>query len=301
MCFRSLFELLQTYNTEEKCQNFFINNRWKNGITCPYCGEHKIYKLGKGIFRCSNCFKEFSVRTKTYMEHSRIPYQKWLMAIYLITSHKKGLSSIQLAKDIGVTQKTAWFILQRLNNIVSPNLLKLSNIVEVDEMYVGGAEKNKHKYKRTMNSNKIHGDKSAILGMIERNGNLVLRDIEKVNKSNIMPLIEKHIDIDAIVNTDESPIYKGALNGRERKQVNHNKGIYGIGDITTNRIEGVFSHFQKMVSGIFIHLSKQHIERYANMFCFRMNTRKLDEFERINVLLNNVENTRIMYKVFKRC
>lgn len=232
------------------------------------------------------------------MGDSKVSYQNWLIALYLVTSHKKGVSSLQLAKDIGVTQKTAWFMLQRILHVVSIDNddNKLSGTVEIDEVYVGGREKFKHKNKKTTEYNKIQGDKAMFIGMIERGGTLIMKKFDKMNKLNLQPIIDLYVSADAIVNTDESTIYKGALSGRERRIVNHSKGIYSYDDVTTNRIEGVFSHFKRMVNGIHHFLSKFHIQKYANMFCFRWNTRKMDEHSRIDLLMSNIGNTRIMYK-----
>jgi transposase-like protein len=179
MKYKSLFDLMKDYNTEEKCRKYFIRHRWENGVVCPHCGncetETKIYKTKRGIFRCGACSKDFSVRINSFMGDSPIPYRKWLMAIFLLTSHNKGVSSIQLAKDIGITQKSAWFIIQRIAYLVSCDDIKLDGVVEVDETYVGGSEKNKHKDRRTMNFDKGAGEKTAILGMIERGGKVVLK------------------------------------------------------------------------------------------------------------------------------
>lgn len=303
MSYKSLFDLLKKYDTEEKCRDFFADCRWHGKVVCPHCGnagEKKITKIERGVykggFKCFSCRKRFSIRTNTFMGESLIKFQKWLMAIFLLTSHKKGLSSLQLAKDIGVSQKTAWFMIQRILNIVGSEDIKLGGVVEVDETYVGGKESNKHRDRRTMNFDKGAGDKTAILGMIERGGNVVLKKFDKVNKANILPHIEHHIAENAIINTDESSIYKGALSGRERRIVNHNAGQYSFGENTTNRVEGMFSHLKRMVNGIHIWLSKKHMQKYTDLFCFRMNTRALNEYERIAALLTRTDNSRIMWK-----
>ena len=144
-------------------------------------------------------------------------------------------------------------------------------------------------------NNIVQGEKAVIIGMIERGDKLILRMINKINKENIQPIIDEHITEDAIVNTDESPIYKGALGQRERRVVNHKAGQYSFGENTTNRVEGMFAHLKRMIHGVHIFLSHKHLEYYNNMFCFRINTRDLDELDRISLLLTQTENTRLDY------
>jgi transposase-like protein len=290
MKFKGLFELMKEYDTEEKCRDYFVKQRWNGNVVCPHCNNDekngKIYKTNRGIFRCGCCSKDFSVRTNTFMGDSPIKYQKWFVAIFLLTSHKKGISSLQLAKDIGITQKSAWFIIQRISHIIDTELVKLKGTVEVDETYVGAKESNKHKNKRTLSYDKVKGDKTAMLGMTQRSGKVFLKKFEKINKACITPHIEQHISPRAIVNTD-SPIYKGALNERTCRIVNHSAKQYVFEDNTTNRIEGMFSHLKRMINCIHIFLSAKHLQKYANMFCFRMNTRDMDEYSRISVLLSD--------------
>ena len=149
---------------------------------------------------------------------------------------------------------------------------------------------------KTTEFNKVQGDKAMIIGMLERGGDLVMKKFDKMNKTTIKPIIDQHICETAIVNTDESPIYKGALSNRERRVVNHKEKQYVNGEDTTNRIEGSFAHFKRMVSGIHHWLSHKHIQKYTNMFCFRWNTRGFDEHSRIDIFLSDTINSRIMYK-----
>ncbi len=302
--YQSIHELMREYDTEEKCLDWFIQYRWPSGVVCPRCGNHhekgkKIYHFTrgtmKGTFKCGACNFKFSVRSNTFMENSQIPLSKWMMAIYFVINHKRGISSYQLARNIGITQKSAWFMIQRIFNIVNSDDDVLSGTVEMDEVYIGGAEKNKRPDRKTMNQNKILGDKISVLGMLERGGKIVLRPYEGKQYKHLSPIIENHIASDATVYTDESVLYRGGVGGRTHDTVNHNQGIYGRGDITTNRIEGMFSQLKRMILGTHVFVTRGHFKQYADMFSFRMDTRELTEFQRLALLMVQVNGSRIKY------
>jgi len=300
MAYQSIHQLMREYDTEEKCEDWFILHRWHGEVVCPFCGNKDgicRFQKGKekGRFQCKKCVKKFSVRTNSFMGGTNLPYSKWLMALYFVVNHKRGISSIQLARNIGVQIRTAWFMVHRIFNIVNSDSNVLSGIVEIDEVYIGGAEKNKRPDRKTMNQNKVNGDKISVLGMLERGGKIVLRQYEGKQYKHLSPIIENHLASDAIVNTDESPLYKGGLNGREHHTVNHNKGIYGVGNITTNRIEGMFSQLKRMILGVHVFVTRGHFKRYADMFSFRMDTRELTEYQRLALLMAQMNGTRIVW------
>jgi len=297
--FNSFLEVINTFDTELKCIKYLTAIIYKDGFYCPFCNSKKIYHFSNNkTHKCAECRKKFGVKIGTIFEDSKISLKKWFMAIYLMTSHKKGISSLQLSKDIKVTQKTAWYILQRLRYAVDSNSFKkpLKGIVEVDETYIGGKETNKHKNKRTKEYNTILGDKKPILGMVEKKGSIKYQSIEKATKGNVKPIIESNISDNAIIHTDESPIYK-FLPKDKRKIVNHTfKEYVGKGGITTNNIEGSFAHFKRTINGIYHSASKKHIQKYADMFCFRWNTRGYSIQERINEFFSLTSGKRLQYK-----
>ena len=299
--FDSLFSMMHVFTDEKKCVDHFRAVRWPNGAACPHCGSVKIYNLSNGTHKCGEkeCALKFSVRFDTIFEDSKLPLQKWFMAIYLVTSHKKGISSCQLAKDINITQKSAWHMLHRIRAAIEVDRTEpLSGTVEIDETYVGGKEKNKHASKRVKGSQGAGSAKSktVVLGIIERNGNLRLDTIDSAKAEHIKPLVIANVCSSAIVNTDEGTQYNWMRNSYTHAAVKHAMGEYVRGDSYTNTIEGAFGHFKRSIVGVYHKASDKHINRYLNMFAWRWNSRDMGEGKRVNRLLKSTVGRTLTYK-----
>lgn len=289
--FNNLFDLLKVFSDENKCYEYLSQSKWKDGAFCPYCGNQKLYAFSDGRnFKCSACRKRFSAKVGTIFEDSKIPLQKWFMAIYLITAHKKGISSHQLSRDIGVTQKTAWFMLHRLRHASQTKSFNepLKNDVEVDETYVGGKEKNKHKDKKTPNTQgRNTKTKTPVVGLVERGGNIRAMSVNDVKQNTMLRAIVENVLIGSNVHTDEFRSYNGIEAFYNHKVVQHSVGQYVKDDCHTNTIEGFWSLFKRGIFGIYHQVSEKHIDRYLTEFTYRYNSRKTKDNDRFATFLQH--------------
>ncbi len=288
--FSSLIEMLEVFGDEQACIDHLTNLRWRDGAYCPHCGSAKVYHFSNNrAHKCGDCRKRFSIKVGTIFEDSKISLKKWFIAIYLITSHKKGIASTQLAKDIKVTQKTAWFMLHRLRFASQSRSFNkpLNGTVEIGETFVGGKEKNKLAHKRQKGTQgRSTKTKMAVLGMVERGGNLKAKSITKVDTGTMMPIISETVESGSDVMTDEFGGYRNLSADYNHRYITHSVGEYVNGNIHTNTIEGAWSLFKRGVVGIHHHICRKHLDHYLNDFTYRYNTRHLNEGERVNDFLS---------------
>lgn len=286
--FHNLKECLAYFSEEKTCLDYLEQQLWNGKPVCPHCGSERVYRLANGKqFKCGNkktCDRKFTVLKGSIYENTKIPLSTWFGAIWLLTAHKKGISSHQLARDLGVTQKTGWFILHRVRLIMSdkgPEILE--NVVEVDETYVGGKFENMNRGRRKKWQESGKDNKVAVMGMVQRGGRAKLKVI---GQDTFKETVRKHVDTSAFLITDSHISYVGlAQEYAGHESVNHSQSEYKRGDIYTNTVEGFFSNFKRGLIGIYHSMSEKHLSRYCDEFAARYNTRKLKDAERFKIMI----------------
>lgn len=304
--FKNVIDILDYYKDENKCVKLLEQQRWNGKPVCPHCGNvENNWRTNRG-YRCSSkgCQKKFSVTVGTIYENSKLPLRYWFAAIYLITAHKKGISSHQLARDLGITQKSAWFVLHRVREMLideSTEQIGGNNMVESDATAIGGKEEFKHGFKRRTKDNPLYGkkrvnNKEVVVALVERGGKIMAKHVQDEKSATVIPLIQKHVQPGATISTDEGAGYRPLSNiGFKHIKVAHVGGEY-VDYSTgahTNTLEGAFSLFKRGVIGIYHSISPKHLQRYCTEFSYRYNSRKTTDCDRfIGVLAHSEKRLR---------
>lgn len=283
------------FSDEEAVERMFIEARWPEGVACPECGSLDVHERPTRKpqpFRCRDCRKDFSVKTGTVMHGSNLPLSKWALAAYLLTTNLKGVSSMKLHRDLGVTQKTAWHLAHRIRKAWESNGSLFSGPAEVDETYVGGRERNRHASER-----RRHGrgpvNMTPVVGVLDRETNQVSSTpVENTRRQTLEEVITDRVEPDAMVYTDDHASYSLLPH---HETVRHSQGEYVRGDAHTNSIESHWSTFKRGISGTYHHVSPKHLHRYTTEFDGRHNARPLDTADQILGIMQGMVGKRLRY------
>jgi transposase-like protein len=304
----NISKLAKYFSDEDAARALLEDMRWgKDGACCPRCGGADPYKLTpkatsakpgrKGLYKCSACRKQFTVTVGTVFEDSHIPLSKWLLAIHLLASSKKGMSAHQLHRNLGISYKGAWFMAHRLRYAMAqgPLLDLMKGTVEIDETYVGA----KRKRGTSKGRPNMDSHKTPVVALVERGtGRVRAFPMMRVTASNLGKAIEANIAHNATMMTDEFSAYKAVAEDASRKHitVNHSKDEYVRGQAHTNTVEGFFSLLKRGINGTFHHVSRGHLSRYCDEFAFRYEHRKTTDGQRADLLVKGAEGKRLTYK-----
>lgn len=296
----STYEVTKKFHNGQAARVYLEELRWDGHPVCPYCGCDKIQiRCVEGYFRCLTCTEDFTVRTGTVMERSHIPLDKWIMAMYLLVTARKGISSLQLSKELGITQRSAWFMLQRLREACSNGHGTLQGIVEADECYIGGKESNKHNSKKLKAGRGTIG-KTTVLGMRERNGVVKAMAISGTDTNTIQKEIKENVAPGSILCTDEHAAYRG-MDEFNHLEVKHSAKEFVNGMAHTNGIESVWAVLKRGYNGVYHNFSTKHIRRYVDEFTFRLNEGncKIPSMDRVDALFLGTVGKVLSYKSLK--
>jgi len=294
------------FQDADKAREWLEAALWTDGPVCPHCGtvDTATKVMGAsarpGLYMCNSCRKQFTVTVGTVFERSKIPLNKWLLATFLLSASKKGMSTHQLSRMLDVSYKSTWFMMHRIREAMReghfPGALGgEGKFVEADETYVGGKETNKHRSKR--NSKNIGGmGKEIVFALVERNGRVRSHHVASVSAKTLRPILVSQLHPKTLLMTDDAGQYRHMSKDFTHETVNHGIGEYVRGEAHTNTVEGYFSILKRGLVGTYHHVSPAHLKRYVGEFDFRYNTRGMTDMERTLIAAQGIKGKRLTYR-----
>ena len=294
----TLAQLFRKFPDDEAAEQWFAEQRWGDDLYCPHCGSFDAERRGTHPtmpYRCleKECSKHFSVRSASVMQRSKLGYQTWVIAIYLLTTSLKGVSSMKLHRDLGITQKSAWHLSHRLRQAWATAAASFEGPVEVDEAYFGGREHNKHEYKKLRAGRGTVG-KTAVMGVKDRASNIVRARVARTTtKNELAGFVQRNIVPDAMVYSDEAKAYDDLLN---HESVRHGVGEYVRGRAHINGMESFWATMKRGFNGTYHKMSPKHLDRYVDEFAGRHNLREEDTEIQMRMIAQGLLAKRLQYR-----
>lgn len=294
---KSLQEAIVYFSDVDRAHTFAIALRWQNEITCPRCGhDQHSYISTRRIWFCKGCKKQFSIKVGTIFEDSPLGIDKWMTAVWLITSCKNGISSYEIARDLNITQKSAWHMMHRIRKALqSGTFMKFAGEIEVDETFIGGKARNMHVEKRERRITGTGGkDKVAVMGILERGGKVKATVVPNRKKKALQAEVKKHVEAGSALYTDALLSYEGLASEYAHQVVDH-AVKYVDENVHTNGLENFWSLLKRGISGTYISVEPFHLFRYLDEQTFRYNNRQMKDFERFMIAMNSINGKRLTY------